>query len=500
MWPSDGRTIGGSRGKVADVKRCTLESDADHILGARFGARFVGKCPWFVDLYHRGMQRGLGGIVSRIRRDLALRIGDSPGLVQTVYNKRDGNSKKTRRSNARENRNSENSSGRTNQSDPLADAKGRTDRCCRTTVRKKGLTKSRTGSVRFARPMTFRRPALRNPVLRTRRGGPAPCLKLSRDYLQGAPSCPGRGAEAVQGDQRFWLQRRRLHTKVSTLSKERTGGSQSGGSPLPLLCTRLTPVSVRWSNRSIATGPLMTPLAAMASLMPLPKRRAEPRSRFSSIPVSHDDSEHEYLRAAVLQTSSLDALPAQIELAERLRDYYLPGFMMAPQQQGERLLGRSRSAQPPVRLARMPKQVVSTPALFPPARAHPQVPSWCPSSSARASAGRPKFGRDRSRHSAARSFPSRHCWAPSCRSANTRYPVAAPDGGHGRPVQRHRRHGRARRRRRWNPGGGETSAAVVSARVGEPRAEWFKIGSLLGMQPEGGEKLVAESDPLPPKQ
>ena len=51
--------------KVADVKQCTLESDADHILGARFLARFVGKCPWVhVDLAAAACKGGLGGIVS----------------------------------------------------------------------------------------------------------------------------------------------------------------------------------------------------------------------------------------------------------------------------------------------------------------------------------------------------------------------------------------------------------------------------------------------------
>ncbi|MCA1798745.1 MAG: leucyl aminopeptidase family protein [Xanthomonadaceae bacterium] len=50
--------------KVADVKQCTLDNDADHILGARFLGRFVGdKTPWVhVDLSAGGAKGGLGAV------------------------------------------------------------------------------------------------------------------------------------------------------------------------------------------------------------------------------------------------------------------------------------------------------------------------------------------------------------------------------------------------------------------------------------------------------
>lgn len=50
---------------VADIKQCTLESDADHILAARFLKRFVGERPWLhVDLAAATCKGGLGGIAS----------------------------------------------------------------------------------------------------------------------------------------------------------------------------------------------------------------------------------------------------------------------------------------------------------------------------------------------------------------------------------------------------------------------------------------------------
>jgi leucyl aminopeptidase len=52
---------------VADVKQCTLDGEADHILAARFLNRFVGETPWLhVDLSASRCKGGLGGAGSDI--------------------------------------------------------------------------------------------------------------------------------------------------------------------------------------------------------------------------------------------------------------------------------------------------------------------------------------------------------------------------------------------------------------------------------------------------
>ncbi len=49
--------------KVADVKQCTLEGEADHILAARFLSRFVGTTPWLhMDLSAARHEGGLGAV------------------------------------------------------------------------------------------------------------------------------------------------------------------------------------------------------------------------------------------------------------------------------------------------------------------------------------------------------------------------------------------------------------------------------------------------------
>lgn len=58
---------GGLESKVADVKQCTLEGTADHILAARFLKRFTNDLPWLhVDLSAANCGGGLGAVASDI--------------------------------------------------------------------------------------------------------------------------------------------------------------------------------------------------------------------------------------------------------------------------------------------------------------------------------------------------------------------------------------------------------------------------------------------------
>ena len=53
--------------KIADIKQCTLDSEADHILAARFLKRFVNDLPWLhVDLSASSCKGGLGAVASDV--------------------------------------------------------------------------------------------------------------------------------------------------------------------------------------------------------------------------------------------------------------------------------------------------------------------------------------------------------------------------------------------------------------------------------------------------
>jgi leucyl aminopeptidase len=53
--------------KVADIKQCTLDGEADHILAALFLQRFTNHYPWIhVDLSASRCNEGLGAVASEI--------------------------------------------------------------------------------------------------------------------------------------------------------------------------------------------------------------------------------------------------------------------------------------------------------------------------------------------------------------------------------------------------------------------------------------------------
>lgn len=65
LFPDDEDYEEALASEVADIRQCTLESDADHILAARFLRRFVGGLPWLhVDLAAARCTGGLGAIAS----------------------------------------------------------------------------------------------------------------------------------------------------------------------------------------------------------------------------------------------------------------------------------------------------------------------------------------------------------------------------------------------------------------------------------------------------
>ena len=66
-FPMDADYDSALESKVADIKQCTLEGDADHILATRFLKRFVGEVPWIhVDLSGSSCKGGLGAVASDV--------------------------------------------------------------------------------------------------------------------------------------------------------------------------------------------------------------------------------------------------------------------------------------------------------------------------------------------------------------------------------------------------------------------------------------------------
>ena len=67
LFPMDADYDSALDSKIADVKQCTLEGEADHILATRFLKRFVGNTPWIhVDLSGSSCKGGLGAVASDV--------------------------------------------------------------------------------------------------------------------------------------------------------------------------------------------------------------------------------------------------------------------------------------------------------------------------------------------------------------------------------------------------------------------------------------------------
>jgi leucyl aminopeptidase len=65
MFPLDADYDDALDSKIADVKQCTLDGEADHILAARFLKKFTGERAWLhVDLSASSCKGGLGAVAS----------------------------------------------------------------------------------------------------------------------------------------------------------------------------------------------------------------------------------------------------------------------------------------------------------------------------------------------------------------------------------------------------------------------------------------------------
>ncbi|MBK6632080.1 MAG: leucyl aminopeptidase family protein [Betaproteobacteria bacterium] len=63
IFPLDADYEAGLESKVADIKQCTLDGEADHILAARFLKRFTGEAAWLhMDLSASSSSGGLGAV------------------------------------------------------------------------------------------------------------------------------------------------------------------------------------------------------------------------------------------------------------------------------------------------------------------------------------------------------------------------------------------------------------------------------------------------------
>jgi len=85
-FPMDSDYKIGLKSTIADIKQCSMEPEADHILAALFLSRFVGKIPWIhMDLSASRNTGGLGAVGSDVT---GFGVGWGLQMVQTILKNR----------------------------------------------------------------------------------------------------------------------------------------------------------------------------------------------------------------------------------------------------------------------------------------------------------------------------------------------------------------------------------------------------------------------------
>ncbi len=325
-------------------------------------------------------------------------------------------------------------------------------------------------------------------------------FKLTRDYLRAPRLARAEEQKLWKAINGFWLQAAGAYQKCLARCGAKDRIAAGLRESLPLLCTRLIASLGQVVKSEIYRyGPHTPSLWLRLGLAYTAAEQAgvakKPLQLYPRGNAGTTTAEHEYLRLLVLQTSSLDALrPNQIEFAERLVDHFLPGFAFSSESSKESVYWVDlEKAEPPARLARAPKQMLPSLRFFHPARAHLQAAQLVSDlQQGGIIPGEINLGGDVAvkyvlpvvAHLAT-------CWAPMPPiRKHARHPVKhrmAIVAGLGNAVAA--------------VGGGESPSAeswVVEnvsrggfgTIVAEPRPEWLQIGSLLGLQPEGGENWL----------
>lgn len=324
--------------------------------------------------------------------------------------------------------------------------------------------------------------------------------RLGRDYLQAT-----RMSRAEE--KRLWTIVRSVWSRLAwayelCLKAAAKGKlSDSFKSSLPLLCGRLIAalgVCYKWdcfhyASASPALWGRLGYACRVAEEVGLANRPIQLYAQFGG-PTT---VVQEYLKVLVFQASSMDSLlPLEMELAERLIAHFLPDFVFGPEGRPESVYWVDlASGQPPMRLARMPKELAPTLRFFQPGTVHAQLETLVKGMEA---------GHD---------LP-KNINLGGQYSARVLLPVIRHLAAYLAPIPPQRQHRRHQVKHRMAVLGGLANALTVFAKdpatelrmeswvvedvslggfgtvmKGNP-PEWLKIGALLALQPEGGENWL----------
>jgi len=270
---------------------------------------------------------------------------------------------------------------------------------------------------------------------------------------------------------------------------------------LPLICVRLIAAlaaALKWEQ--FHYGPSANAIWARLGSALLRAEAAGVGTRPVQFGGSISSPVQEYQKVMVFQAASTDSLlPLEIELAERLIEHFLGGFIFTAQAEHDCVYWVDlQLAQPPLRLALMPAAAVPSQRFFKPGPAHAAICDLLKSLERGDEIPADlKLG--------AQYYP------------RTLIPVLRHLAAYLAPIPPQRRHDRHRVKHRMSvlnglvnafvafsgefggkPAGLQMESWVVDnvsrggfgAQVNDIPADWLRVGSLVAMQPEGGENWL----------
>lgn len=327
--------------------------------------------------------------------------------------------------------------------------------------------------------------------------------RLSRDYLHSArlPRTEEKRLWSINFG--FWRLLAETYERCLAAVDGKDKVAENLRAALPALCARLIAAQaaiMKWEQ--FHYGPSANELWSRmgAALLFAEAAGVADKSVALGIQGRFTSPQHEFQRAMVFQAASLDSLlPLEIEIAERLIDHFLPHFSFTSVADADSVYWVDLlQSQPPLRLALMPKSAQPSQRFFKPGQAHQQIRALLDTLEQTGDVP-PEINLGGQYY------------------AKTLIPVVRHLASYLAPVPPQRKHDRHRVKHRMSVLNGLVNAFVAFSGEfgGRPAglqmeswvvenvsrggfgvvlndipAEWLKVGTLLAMQPEGGENWL----------
>ncbi len=322
--------------------------------------------------------------------------------------------------------------------------------------------------------------------------------RLTREYLTTPRLSRGQEFKLWQLNRGYWAELAAAYDDTLERCRDDGKAAEALKPQLALLCARLLHAyggRLKWDQ--FRYGPVDGSLWAACGRAYLAAAQVRLARRGVTLYANVASStEAEYLKLLVFQASSMDnLLPVEIELAERLIAYFLPHFVLADQVRPENLYWVDAGKPlPPTRLAKLP-QITPTLRFFATGKALDAIAEL---KGRIAQSGQLPTeinfgGQYAPRITIAVLDHLANCWSPKPPTrSHVRHPIKSRVGVVGGLQAIHQRLAS-------QAGGGDATESWVvenisrngmGAQVPAISNDWLRVGSFVGLQPEGGDNWL----------